>query len=496
MSFDRWLETVIEAEAYRFYVARKLKEGHQLEKFFLADPKTRLLSVTMTGFIVDQYYMGRKDVLRVSTLIHEHVARTDPDFHLGTIEIARSIGIKDQVVIGSIVRSHIVEKEKDETHSRLVKNMPVPMLYKLAKTTVPMSIGHKGMRNYHRKLIRERMHELPESKLVYEYNKYHLEFMYVLKASKMPEDERRQLVSKLSSHRLTQRHLALRKHRSNLDMVRQLLEEGLSDGLILDRNFYSIKNDPKVNDVWIEAVRKYATQYDVVMYAKSIVKRSSEDTALDIIKAKVKDVPPSYMLRMGMEMSRSGYQRLAEYAYNYAVEKSKQVLDRLNFNYVLVIDRSASMKGRPIRSAVMIASLLLPRATEVLAFSSDVWVERYNTPLELLKNTETYTSTNLAVAVAEAKKYLLNGSAQAIILITDEQENGARHANEEIKDEPVMVINPTPYQAHAISLRRNAILVPAATPEAVSASLNILNLYTQSSKEINIKELAENLVKL
>ncbi len=72
---------------------------------------------------------------------------------------------------------------------------------------------------------------------------------------------------------------------------------------------------------------------------------------------------------------------------------------------------------------------------------------------------------------------------------TCEQENGAEHVGRLAKRRPdlrIVVVNPSPYPAHAIPLRPNVYYVPATMPDTMIATLRLVQLVRakQKSREI------------
>lgn len=495
----KW-EDVINQFSTDFLKKREQAEGFDggEHSFYIHDPEMQYLSMLLTGYIDDFYYMPAKEVMNLAVPLHRNILLKDPDFHLESLKIARKYGaMKDQVMIGLLLWSkHPNRHEKRCELENLLSTFPPNQIVRKfinTKRNNPELFG--GLGTFEKKLLYSVcLAWIAQGKLTYYLAKYRKYMQQIVNVSHMilGQDDYSYLSSpakyngNINYLRSISRFLATKdiKHlpdRAPFELVRSNIPKSRWTPEILE------KCDITGNTVVLQACSLYVAIGDPVLDYISRAANSPTVTADKILKALLMAV-------------KNGYEKLAEKLAEAYVKKVKTTYQELLLplperpSICLVLDASGSM--RPVHfdgcfmKAVSSVAPFAPLIKSLILFSETACAEEpglltsWQGIMNLRKiaalHYNSYTNITAALELAKEQK-----EVNTVIVATDEQANVTTRSTTEMEiiknllDEgkKVIVLNPTPYPVHVTDIRdKRLIYVPAPNPESVTAALKLIQL--------------------
>lgn len=510
----KW-EDVINQFSVDFLKKREQSEGFDASEhsFYIHDPEMQYLSMLLTGYVDNHYYMSAKEVMDLAVPLHRNIIFKDPVFHLESLKIARKYGaMKDQVMIGMLLWSkHPDRKEKFREISKLLSTFsPNQIVRKFINTkrNAPQLFG--GLGTFEKKLLKDvwfRWYGV--GKLPYYFAKYRRYMQQIANVAHIPIDEKE--FSYLSNP------TRYEGNSEYLKSISRFLSTKDPQYLPSKAPFELVRsNVPKLE--WTVDILKKCdiTGNTVVLQACSLYEVFKDDI-LDYIDRVVNSptVTADKILKALLMATRKGYNELAERLAKAYVAKVKTAYKRMLLplhdkpSICLVLDASGSMYpnqiGKYFTKALASVAPFAPLVKSLILFSGSA---RTHEPSLLMswdgimeiheiagQKYNGYTDIAKALELAKEQK-----EVNTIIIATDEQANvTTRNTTEmnliaELLDDGkrVMVLNPTPYPIHVTDIRdKRLIYVPAPNPESVTAALKLIQLRKElqnaTAKEVVMK---------
>ncbi|RLI90200.1 MAG: hypothetical protein DRO95_06625 [Candidatus Altiarchaeales archaeon] len=501
-------------EVLRQFSADFLRKREEIEgfdagehSFYIHDPEMQYLSVLLTGYVTDFYYMKAGEVFQLAIPLHRAILDRDPEYHIESLKVAREFGaMKDQVLLGLLFwTKHPDRRKHKRTLIELLATFPPNQIVRKfvnAKREKLVSFG--GLGTFEKKLLMGVWQNWQEQgKLPYYFAKYRRYMQQIINLAHIPiEPKEFGYLStpteydgncdylKQISRFLRTRDLSNLPERAPFELVRaNIPKEGWTPAVLQ-------KCDITGNTIVLQACSLYqAFGSEILPYVEKAV-RSPTVTADKILKALIMSAIKDY---------RELTEELAKVYAEKVKETYKQLLLPLPEapRICPVIDASVSMsperlKGMFYRSISCIAPFA-PLVKSLVLFSDTADYEQadllgsWRGLLELREIairkydscTDITAGLRLALEQAEA------GEINTVIIATDEQANVTTRKSKEMDlirklcdlGIRVIVLNPTPYPVSMVDIRdRRVIYIPAPNSEAVISALRLIQLRKELQK--------------
>jgi len=493
-------ENVINQFSTEFLKKREQAEGFDASKhsFYIHDPEMQYLSMLLTGYIDNHYYMSAKEVMELAVPLHRNILLKDPDFHMESLKVARRYGaMKDQVMIGLLLWSkHPNRKEKFGEISELLSTFPPNQIVRKfinTKRNEPKLFG--GLGTFEKKLLKHIWSLWAgQGKIYYYFAKYRRYMQQIVNVAHIRVSEKE--FSYLSNPT---------KYVGNSDYLLSISKflSSKDPRFLPDKAPFELvrSNIPKIN--WTVDILKKCdiTGNTVVLQACSLYEAFKEEI-LDYIERAVNSptVTADKILKALIMAAEKDYEDLAESLAKAYVEKVKIAYQQLLLplpekpSMCLVIDASGSMypgcSGGYFTKVIASVAPFAPLVRSLILFSDNAGTHDPSllmswdgiNEIQEIASTKYNSCTDITAALELAKE---QKEVNTVIIATDEQANvttSERTEMEHIKDMlddgiKVIVLNPTPYPIHISDIRdKRLIYVPAPNPESVTAALKLIQL--------------------
>jgi len=516
----KW-EDVLNQFSTSFLRRREAIEDFDASKhsFYIHDPEMQYLSMLLTGYITDFYYMKASEVFQLAMPLHRIILDKDPEYHLMSLRVARAYGaMKDQVILGLLMWSKHSErqKHKDELVDLLASFPPNQIVRKFINTKRKTPNLFGGLGTFEKKLLRAVMQRWEEQgKLPYYFAKYRRYIQQIVNIAHVKINPAE--FSYLSNPT---------KYQGDIDYLKKI-SEFLRTKDILDlpdkAPFELVRSSiPKEN--WsVEVLRKCDITGNTVVLQACSLYQAFGDKILPYIERAVTSptVTADKILKALIMAAIKNYEKLAEKLAEAYAEKVKQTYKQLLLPLpempaiCLVLDASASMDVDRLSGmflkAISCVAPFAPLVKSLVLFSdkanyeAEKLLENWEGLLQLVRIAEQrYNSgTNIVAGLELTIDQAKTGEINTVIIATDEQANiveGTREKEMELIRKlldmgiKVIVLNPTPYPAHVTDIKdKRLIYVPAPNPEAVIAALKLIQL-RKELQQATAKEVVQKLV--
>lgn len=416
--------------------------------------------------------------------MHKEIIKKDIKFYLEALELARKVGMKDQVIIGLLLLSKTNDKEVFQKVSELLKTFPPNQI---AKKFIEMKRKTKlfsGIGSKERRLLKEYLdYYLSKEYYLIKYRRYLRDLVNIAHYKNAPQ----LLFTPLTRYKNPSPYL-----QGIIEFLKTKDPKKLPDGYpfeILRSNLkrekwgkYVLKSDLTPNSLILQACSLYAAYPKIVDEMDKILE-GKYITSDKILKACVMaHLKEMHKLR----------DKLAKIYTKKVSETYKDLILPIEEPKILVLlDGSSSMEPKSIRGmffkSLSTIAPFSPLIKKLIVFSDHATQENP----ELLKTFEGLLElirlapdegTNLQEALTLA---LEDEECDTIIIVTDEQANLVSGALTEFelikklldKGKIVILINPTPYPVSVTNVKdKRIIYVKAPNPESVIASLKLAQL--------------------
>lgn len=526
----------LENFANQFYQSRKVTEGHRHTDFFVHGPMTNLVQMLATGFLKDRFYMGGKEIVEESLIVHKEAIAKDKNFHYNALKIFRNLAyIKDQVLIGLAFNA---------PDSEVLKTFPPHLLIRYVDLLRKMKVafGH-GFSRHAKRLVGETMQSWDDSKFQY-YSMTYRDAMLQLCRVAHP--------SFSADGKDTQNKANLIKWLIDIEKAptdetkaaSTILKGGLSTEAALDLiekyhlPFEFVRSHIKLPD---HQLPNYGTMI------QRIIGSSALALNLRLLRSLIGDSETAKIV------ANKHFQRVSAYRLLVAAAETRnelpetfKALDKKYFEalshidllpnlketeFALVLDASGSMfkssayesgytRSHGEREIPVITSRrkeaaevdyefnILAAISPYLKLCKGLAVFHDSATVETIPKISSITDlvnyywslrgrygggTNISSGLELA---LRSFNVKHLLLCSDEQENAGQQAINFMstkKGVSITTINPSPYPAHAISTTKEYTYIPAATPEAINAWMRLQQLYNLTSEE-SVRHYVEELI--
>ena len=515
----KW-EDVLDQFSVNFIKRREAIEGFDASKhsFYVHDPEMQYLSMLLTGYITDFYYMKASEVFQLAMPLHRIILDKDPEYHLMSLRVARAYGaMKDQVILGLLMWSKHPERQKhrDELVDLLASFPPNQIVRKFINTKRKTPNLFGGLGTFEKKLLQDVLKKWEEQgKLPYYFAKYRKYIQQIVNVAHVKINPAE--FSYLSNPT---------KYQGNVDYLKRI-SEFLRTKDILDlpdkAPFELVRsNIPKEN--WSPEILKKCdiTGNTVVLQACSLYEAFGDEILPYIERAISSPTVTADKIMKALVMAEiKSKAKLAEKLAEAYAEKVKQTYKQLLLplpempSICLVLDASGSMgpgelDGMFLKAVACVAPFA-PLVKKLILFSvkanceDEKLLASWQGILELLRiGDEKYNSgTNIVAGLQLAIEQAKTGEINTVIIATDEQVNITTAETTEMDlirklldmGIKVIVLNPTPYPVHVTDIRdKRLIYVPAPNPEAVVAALKLIQL-RKELQQASAKEIVQKLL--
>jgi len=522
----KWDE-VLEKFALDFLKRREEKEGFNVSEhsFYIHDPEIQYLSTLLTGYVTDFYYMKAVEVFQQGAILHKYIIQKDPEYHLDSIKIARSLAsIKDQVIIGILTWTRHSDRKKyfDDLVDLLATFPPNQIVKKFINTKRKLKELFGGYGTFDKRLINAVYEKWKEQdKIEYYFAKYRRYIQQLINVTHIKVDPIE--FSFLSNPT---------KYNGNSEYLRRISEflRTKDISVLPDKApFELVRSNIKKSDWTIEVLEKCdITGNTVVLQACSLYEQFGENI-LPYIKrvTNTRTVTADKILKALLMSAIKGYNILSEELAKGYIAKVKDTYKQLMLplpdypRIALVVDASGSMYPTRLNGYFMktISSVapFAPLVKSLIMFSCNANYEderllrTWDGLLELIDIAKRKYNggTNIVDGLSLAYEQVKTGEIDTVILSTDEQANivsskyGYRETEMELirkmlnEGAKVIVLNPTPYPVHVTDIsEKRLIYIPAANPEGVVSALKLVQLRKELQNATAKEVIAKIKVKL
>ena len=499
---DNVLEEFRKTFPQKFVERRAYAENFDPAKhsFYTHDPETQFLSVLLTGYFTDFYYMDAKEVLMYSLPLHKEILKKDVKFYLSALETARECGMKDQVLLGLCLLSRKAEKLDKELKERYVKLLnsfpPNQVVKKFVNAKRKAKIGG-GFVEKDKQILEEYLqNQFASEYKTLKYRKYLKQMVNLVHYKNAPK----LLFKRLSKYKgsdyienvkkvvLNSEFPDFEGEKMPFELVRSSIPKHLWSRWI-------VKNtDMTGHTLLLQAVSLYSALKDISIFDKIVnTPYITSDQILKVaVAAELNNMP---------DLAK----KFAElYAEKVSTCYKELLLPLKEPNVILLLDGSGSMIPTSLTGmffkSLAVVSPLAPLIKKLVLFSDNA---KYVDPKLLLSYDGLRELMKIAPSsgtnIAEALELAWKSEEEVVILVTDEQSNILTSESYEMtlikrlldEGKTVIVINPTPYPVSVTDIKdKRIIYVRANNPESLVNAIKLIQmrLSKMSAQEL-IKEI-------
>lgn len=506
-----------------FWERRKSEEKHDLSSYYVHSPRMMLVQILATGYPKNYYYMSIDELMINSIELHKQVATDDPDFHINSLLAFRNIAfIKDQVILGMMMHSLKLDifRRNREKLLEILDSFPPNLLLRYV-TMFKFMKGYlkKGLGTKEKRLVADTIKSWSIERAEYYAMRYPSDLYdllnlvhpklsgelknimgYVVASKK----EKRAPTDRLKAYEKAKEHFKKKEWDEALNLV---IDYDLPFELI--RRYVSPREYSGNKQLLEYALKKTIPPNAMILNLRYLISLIGDFETSNVVRCKGLGKTTAYdVLKAYVAISGNNpyTENALEIKFSEAISTVRHLLlPELDIPFaVACIDASGSMIGWYYKFSNLLYNSLANVATfapvikSVVAFDTKAFIE----PIDLsspskLKIAYDYLNSKygggtnidqgLFVSLEEANRLNID----TIILFTDEQENVANRPEEYDAAEAVIkegkkliVVNPSPYPAHAVRPSKKVIYVPAATPNAMLASLRLIQLYKLDEDQV------------
>jgi len=499
---DEVLEEFRKSFPQKFLERRAYAENFDPAKhsFYIHDPETQFLSVLLTGYFTDFYYMTAEEVLMYSIPLHKEVLNKDMNFYISALEVARECGMKDQVLLGLCLLSRKVETLDNELKEKYVKLLnsfpPNQIVKKFVNAKRKAKIGGAFVERDKYILIDYLQNQFASEYKTLKYRKYlkqmvnlvHYKDAPKLLFKRLSKYEGSDYIENVKKVVLNKEFPDFKGEKMPFELVRSSIPKSLWSKWIL-RN-----TDMTGHTLLLQAVSLYPVLKDTTVFDKIV--NTPYITSDQILKVAV---------AAEMKNMSDLAKKFAElYAEKVSICYKELLLPLKEPNVILLLDGSGSMIPASLTGmffkSLAIVSPLAPLIKKLVLFSDNA---KYIDPKLLLSYDGLRELMKIAPSsgtnIAEALELALKSEEEVVIIVTDEQANVLTEEYDEMtlirrlldKGKTVIVINPTPYPVSVADIKdKRIIYVRANNPESL---VNAIKLVQMRLSKMSAQELIQKI---
>lgn len=498
---DKILEDFRKTFAEKFITRRAANEGFDptAHSFYKHDFETQFLSVILTGYFIDHYYMSGKEVLANSIPLHKKMIEKNSENYLTALEIARNCGMKDQVLLGLCLFSrNISSKEQLDRFTKLFNSFPPNQIVKKFINAKRKAKIGGGLVDIDKSLITKYLQEIFKSEYkTLKYRKYLKQMVNLVHYKDAPK----LLFKRLSAY----------SGSDYIEKVKKVIFEKKFPKFEDEKMPFELVRSSVPKKLWSEWIISNTdlTGHTLLLQAISLCPYIKDFSVFDKI-LRTPYITSDQILKVAAE-SKNLPKLARKFAELYAKKVTSTYKELLlpiqKPNIILLLDGSGSMNPKKLNSyyfkSLATISPLAPLIKSLVIFSEDA---QYADPRLLLSYEGLKHLMNIAPSggtnITSALELALKSEEEVVILVTDEQANILTDITtaemQYIKKllnrgRTVIIINPTPYPVSIADIRdKRIIYLRADSPEAL---VNAIKLEQIRSSNKSAEELLTELKK-